>query len=229
MTGIEPLTFFALCCASCSVSGNIYRPTEKHLLIPLTQILSLSCNPRRSVTQQPNLPLLRHTHTHTHIYYHVRTCLGRGREGERASLSPPPSSPTLPHNSSLLTSPETIIATLRHLAFNGSGQAGGQGNHRAVNICAHSLHQYEITNREVNERCPNEGSTLVPNGPVSFIFCPYTVSARRTPLLLTPQALLDIPWLMCRTVGGVGAHSHAGKQSSGGCLPGVMVQSSRLE
>lgn len=182
MTGIEPPTFFALCCASCSVSSNIHHTTEKHLLIPLTQILSLSCNPRRSVTQQPTLPLLRHTHSNTHIYYHVRTCLGRGREGERASLSPPPSSPTLPHNSSLLTSPETIIATLRHLAFNGSGQAGGQGNHRAVNICAHSLHQYEITNREVNERCPNEGSTLVPNGPVSFyLLSLYGISKAHAP------------------------------------------------
>lgn len=52
--------------------------------------------------------------------------------------------------------------------LNGCGWDGGQGNHWAMNICTHSLHQCEITNREINEQCPNEGSTLVPNGPVSF-------------------------------------------------------------
>lgn len=160
---------------------------------------------------------------HTRIYYHVRMCLGRGREGERAALSPPPSSPTPSHNCSLLTSPETIIATLRHLAFNGGGQAGGQGNHRAVNICAHSLHQCEITNREVNERCPNEGSTLVPNGPVSFyLLSLYGISKAHAPPPHPPppQNLPDISRLMCRTVGGVGAHSRAGKPELWGLFAG---------
>lgn len=146
--------------------------------------------------------------TLTHTSYHVHTCLGRGREGERAAPPPPPPHPPL-HHSSLLTSPETIIATLRHLAFNGGGQAGGQGNHRAVNICAHSLHQCEITNREVNERFPNEGSTLVPNGPVSFyLLSLYGISKAPAP---PPTAHPRIPRLMCRTVGGVGAHGRAGK------------------
>lgn len=61
-----------------------------------------------------------------------------------------------------------------------------QGNHWAMHICTHSLHQFEITNREINEQCPNEGSALMPNGPVSFLS-----------LLLTwYQCGPQIPWLM---------------------------------
>lgn len=74
---------------------------------------------------------------------------------------------------SLLTSRETIILNQELSAPpptlpNGCGWDGGQGNHWAMNICTHLLHQCEITNREINEQCPNEGSTVMPNGPVSF-------------------------------------------------------------
>lgn len=57
-----------------------------------------------------------------------------------------------------------------------------------------------------------KGLHSCPMDPLVFIFCPYTVSAG--PCVPPPrrrQTLPDTPRLMCRTVGGVGAHSRAGE------------------
>lgn len=160
MMGIEPPTFFLLCCASCYESSYNWKTLVNSINTDLISVLQPQTICDATAHPPPLTP-------HTHLLPRPHVCWEgeRGRKGSTVFTTLLSHSP---HHSSLLTSPETIIATLRHLVFNGGGQAGGQGNHRAVNICAHSLHQCEITNREVNERCPNEGSTLVPNGPVSF-------------------------------------------------------------
>lgn len=217
MTVIEPLTFFMLCCASCSVSGNVYRITKKHLLIPLTQILSLSCNRRQSVMQPPTHFLL----CHTHIYYYVRTCLGRRREGERASLSPshspPPSTivPSWPTRRQL--SPPSAISPLMVAGRLGVKVITGPW----IFVPTHFISVRLPTGKSMSVALM-KGLHSCPMDPLVFILCPYTVSAMPTPLLLTPppQILPDILRLMCRTVGGVGAHSRAGKPELWGLFAG---------